>query len=546
MSARLAGVHPAVVVSPRGARRYGAVTEIERRSFLTAVSALAGAAAMSQIPADRAAATTRPSGGNYPFRLGIASGEPTSTGVVLWTRLVPEPFHPGGGMEPSRVPVEWQVAADERFSLVVAEGSAWALPELAHSVHVEVDGLTPDREWFYRFRYRGDLSPVGRTRTAPVPGVDVGSLAFAFVSCQRWDQGYYPSYRHMAAEDLDLVLHLGDYVYEYGIPADGGYRDTRTPGVLRTPPTDLERWRMQYALYKSDPELQLAHARFPWLVTWDDHEVHNDYSNTQIEGDPDISRVRAAAYQAWYEHQPVRLASRPDPDGGARIYRRLRWGALAQLDLLDGRQYRSVPPCGWGEADACAAGYDPSVTMLGFAQERWLNAGFAESAALWNVLGNNVMLARLDHDGENGQRLWHDAWDGFPAARKRLTDAWVNHGVSNPIAVTGDWHSTFVNDIHADFDADDSPVVGSEFVGTSISSNGDEAVYGPYYGPMIKYNPHIQFFDGDRRGYFRCHVDSRRFAADLQIVDTVSRPDAPESTYASFAVENGTPGAHQT
>lgn len=423
------------------------MTDIDRRSFFTAVSAVAGAAAMAQVPAARAA-TTRPSGGNYPFRLGVASGEPTSTGVVLWTRLVPEPFHPGGGME-------------------------------------------PDREWFYRFRYRGDISPVGRTRTAPPPGAGIGSLAFAFASCQRWQQGYFPSYRHMAGEDLDLVLHLGDYVYEYGIPADGGYRGTRTPGVLRQAPQDLERWRMQYALYKSDPDLQLAHARFPWLVTWDDHEVKNDYAKTEHEHAGDISALRASAYQAWYEHQPVRLPSRPDPDpdGVARIYRRLRWGQLAQLDLIDGRQYRSVPPCGWGEADA---------------------------------------------------------WDGFPAARKRLTDAWVNHGVSNPVVVTGDWHSTFVNDIHTDFDRDDSPVVGTEFVGTSISSNGDGEVYGPYYGPMIKRNPHIRFFDGDRRGYVRCKVDSRHFAADLRIVSTVSRSDAPEATYASFVVEDGTPVARRT
>ncbi|MBP2327718.1 alkaline phosphatase D [Kibdelosporangium banguiense] len=512
-------------------------TSIGRRRFLTAMSTVAGAAAFSQLPADPAAAAPKPK--DYPFRLGVASGDPTPSGVVLWTRLVPELFVPGGGMPSTKVPVEWQIAADERFRWVVRSGTAWATPELAHSVHVEVNGLLPDREWFYRFRYRNDTSPVGRTRTAPV--FSAGSLQFAFASCQDWAAGYYPSYQHMAQDDLDLVVHLGDYVYEGGIPASGGLRRTSTPDVLRTAPVDLERWRMQYALYKSDPDLQLAHARFPWAVTWDDHEVKNDYAGTKQEHAGDITALRAAAYQAWYEHQPVRIAA----FGGGRIYRRLTWGRLAQLDIVDGRQYRSVPPCGWGEADACTGGYAPDVTMLGFPQEKWLFDGLAASRARWNILGSNVMVGRLDHDGASGNRLWHDAWDGYPAARNRLTDAWVRNRVSNPVVVTGDWHSTFVNDIHQDFDQPGSPVVATEFVGTSISSNGDGEVYGPYYGPMIKYNPHIKFFDGDRRGYVRCHVTKSQMRTDLRMVSTVSRRDAPESTFASFVVESGKPGAHK-
>ncbi|MFC6014994.1 alkaline phosphatase D family protein [Plantactinospora solaniradicis] len=519
-------------------------TWIDRRRFLAGVAGVAGAAALAQLPVDRAVATPRPGGGNYPFTLGVASGDPTATGVVLWTRLVPRPFEPGGGMPGQGVPVQWQVARDERFRHLVREGTAWALPQLAHSVHVEVDGLRPDGEFFYRFRYRHDVSPTGRTRTAPSAQAAGGSLAYAFASCQSWDSGYYPSYRHMAEEDLDLVLHLGDYVYEGGIPADGGYRRTATPEVLRAAPRDVTRWRMQYALYKSDPDLQAAHARFPWMVTWDDHEVQNDYANTQSQYEGDIGALRAAAYQAWYEHQPVRTQAMPGVRG-PRIYRRLRWGRLAQLDLVDGRQYRSVPPCGWGEADACADAYDPAVTMLGAEQERWLYAGLASSSARWNILGSNVMLARLDHDGAAGERLWHDAWDGYPAARNRLTEAWVRHDVSNPVVVTGDWHSTFVNDILRDFDDPSSPVVASEIVGTSISSNGDGDVYGPYYGPMIKFNPHIRFFDGDRRGYVRCQLDRSELRADLRMVSTVSRPDAPESTYASFVVENGRPGARR-
>jgi len=232
------------------------------------------------------------------------------------------------------------------------------MPQLAHSVHVEVDGLAPGREWFYRFGYRDDLSPVGRTRTAPRRTGRNARMSFAFASCQDWASGYYSAYQHLAEEDLDLVLHLGDYVYEGGIPADGGYRKTPVPAVLRDAPRDLERWRMQYALYKSDPDLQTAHARFPWMVTWDDHEVQNDYADTRSQYEGDITALRAAAYQAWYEHQPVR---RPASLQQPRICRRTQWGDLARFDLVDGRQYRSVPPCGWGEADACDAAYDPSA-----------------------------------------------------------------------------------------------------------------------------------------------------------------------------------------
>ena len=515
----------------------------DRRRFLVAAGGVAGLAALAQLPAGPASATPRRAGHDYPYTLGVASGDPTPTGVVLWTRLAPKPFEDGGGMPDQRVQVEWQIARDERFRQVVRQGTVWALPELAHSVHVDVDGLKPDREWHYRFRYAGAVSPVGRTRTAPVLGHPTKALTFAFASCQDWSSGYYSAYRHMAEEDLDLVIHLGDYVYEGGIPADGGYRQVPTPDSLRDAPRDLERWRMQYALFKADPDLQQVHARFPWMVTWDDHEVQNDYANTQSQYEGDISALRAAAYQAWYEHQPVRRPAMPDADG-PRVYRRAMWGDLAQIDIVDGRRYRSIPPCGWGEADACAAGYDPAITMLGAEQERWLYDGLQASSARWNVLANNVMLSRLDHDGDAGDRLWHDAWDGFPAARNRLTDAWAAAKTRNPVVVTGDWHSTFVNDVKRDFDDPDSAVIATEFVGTSISSNGDGEVYGPYYGPMIPFNPHIKFFDGDRRGYVRCRLDKRQMQTDLRMVETVSRSDAPDYTYASFIVEDTRPGAH--
>lgn len=521
-----------------------AAATLERRRFLAAVAGVASLAAAAQLPAGRAAAAPRLEGGRYPFRLGVASGDPTQSGVVLWTRLAPQPFQHGGGMPNVRVPVRWELAANEAFTQVGRSGDVWALPELGHSVHVDLEGLDPDQEWFYRFWYRDDVSRLGRTRTAPARDAAVTQLDFAFASCQDWASGYNPSYAHIASEDLDLVFHLGDYVYEGGIPSNGGYRKVNTPATLRTAPRKLERWRMQYGLVKSDPQLQLAHARFPWVVTWDDHEVQNDYANTESQYEGDISALRAAAYQAWYEHQPVRKPARPDADG-PRIYRRLHWGTLAQFDVVDGRQYRSIPPCGWAEAPACEAGYDPDITMLGDRQERWLYAGHRDSIAQWNVMASNVMMGRLEHEAEDGARLWHDAWDGFPAARNRITASWQRNALSNPVVTTGDWHSTFVNDIHRDFDIKNSPVVGTEFVGSSISSNGDGEVYGPYYGPMIKFNPHIKFFDGDRRGYVQCRLDTEKMRTDLRMVTTVSTPDGHPYTYASFEVEDGRPGAHQ-
>jgi len=516
-----------------------------RRRFVGAMGGVAGLAALAQVPVTGPAlAAVRPASGGYPFTLGIASGDPAPGSVVLWTRLAPRPLVRGGGMPDIAVPVDWEVATDERMRYVVRRGTERALPQLAHSVHVEPQGLAPNREYWYRFRYRGDVSPVGRTKTTPLPGADLAKLNFAFASCQAWDSGYYSAYRHLADEDLDLVVHLGDYIYEGGIDANGGYRNQPVPEQFRPDCRTLNRWRLQYSLYKTSTHLQTAHARFPWIVTWDDHEVQNDYANTTSQYEGDIRRIRAAGYQAYYEHQPLRRASIPTDDG-MRLYRRLSYGRLAEFHVLDGRQYRDAPPCGWGEAPACSAAYDPSVSMLGAEQERWLRYGLDASSTRWNVLANNVLMARLDHDGAAGERLWHDAWDGFPAARNRLTSHLARADVRNPIVITGDWHSTFVNDIHRDFDRPDSPVVATEFVGTSISTNGDGIVYGPYYGPMIKYNPHIKFFDGDRRGYVRCNVTPKEWRTDLRMVTTVSRRTAPRYTLASFVVQDGRPGAQR-
>jgi alkaline phosphatase D len=516
---------------------------MDRRRFLQFTGALAGAAAFCQLRGDLAQAAPRLR--DYPFTLGVASGDPAPRGAVLWTRLAPEPFEADGGMPHRRAPVQWQVAKDPRMRRVVRRGVALAVPELAHSVHVELAGLDPQREYFFQFKYRDELSPVGRTITAPLPTASVRSLRFAFASCQRWDEGYYSAYRRMAEEDLAFVVHLGDYLYEYGIDEHGGFRNVPVPDQFRPETETLERYRLQYGLYKSDPDLQRAHQLFPWLIAWDDHEVQNDYAGLAPVGgepNPPFTARRAAAYQSFYEHIPLRAASVPR-GGSVLLYRRMRWGNLAEFSVLDARQYRTDQPCGDGEFPRCEESLDPAVTMLGAEQEAWLLDGLDRSRARWNVIAQQVMMGQLDHNRGDPRIYWHDAWDGYPVARQRIIDHLSEARVRNPMLITGDWHSTFVNDIKADFSEPESATVATEFVGTSISSNGDIPIYGPYYGPMIEANPHIKFFDGDRRGYVRCRVDRDLWRTDLRMVSTVSRSDAPITTFASFAVEDGAPGA---
>lgn len=516
---------------------------IRRRGFLISAGALTGLAIASQWPRRVIA---QPKFSDYPFSLGIASGDPLPDGVVLWTRLAPDPLN-GGGMPQQNVTVQWQIAADESMRQVLKRGTATATPELAHSVHVDVRGLQPARWYWYQFKVGNEVSPVGRTRTAPARGDRLNQLNFAFCSCQAWDSGFYSAYRRMAEEDLDLVFHLGDYIYENGIDATGGVRNVRLPGQFRQETVTLERYRLQHALYKTDPDLQRVHALFPFVVTWDDHEVDNDYTDAISQDNDPIKpflRRRAAAYQAFYEHLPLRRFSLPQgPD--MRLYRRLTFGDLAEFSVLDTRQYRSNQPCGDGETPRCKAALDPSKTMTGAQQERWLLDGLDRSRTRWNVIAQQVLMAELDHKIGAGEIFWNDSWDGYPRARNRILSHIANRRVANPVVITGDWHSTFVNNLKLDFKDPNSPPVATEFVVTAISTGGDNNGYDDYYGRFIPENPHIKFFDGDRRGYFRVNLNHKRWQTDLRIVKTVSRPDAPVRTFASFVVENGRPSVQR-
>ena len=517
------------------------LSAIDRRRLLVRTGqGLTAAMTLALLPGDDLFAAEAL--GDTPFKLGVASGDPEPNGVVIWTRLAPRPLADDGrgGMPNRDVPVTWQIATDSRMRNVVAEGTARASPRLAHSVHVEVNGLRSGREYFYRFGYRGDESPIGRTMTAPALGARLDSLKFAYCSCQDWESGYYTAFRHMAREDLDLVFHLGDYIYEGGIPANGGNRRERVPESLRDEAMTLAQYRLRYALYKKDPDLQEAHRRFPFVCIWDDHEVENDYGGPFLQtGDSALPR-RAAGYQAFYEHLPLRAISIPTgPD--MRIYRRVQFGDLVTFNMLDTRQYRSGHPCGHGEAPRCEAAFDTDTTILGDQQEDWLVRNLIRSRTRWNVLGQQVLMAQLDHDLGGGQRFWLDAWDPYVRDRKRVLNVIRRSNVRNPVVITGDWHSTFANNLKVDFD-ERSPTVATEFVTPAITTGGDDTPYGPYYGPMIPENPHIKYFEGDKRGYFRATLTRDTWHTDVRFVSRVEHPNATVYTGATFVVEDGLPG----
>ena len=470
-----------------------------------------------------------------PFSLGVASGYPSPDGMVLWTRLM--------DVDPAAVPLRWEVAADEAMKSIVLSGTTTAEPAWAHAAHVEVRGLEPERWYWYRFSSADAQSPVGRTRTAPAPGAAPARLRFAFGSCQQYEQGYYGAYRHVVADAPDLMVFLGDYIYE----SSWGRDHVRSHGAPE--PYTLEQYRARHALYRSDPDLQAAHAACPWIVTWDDHEVDNDYADDRPEdGMPREAFLarRAAAYRAYYEHMP--LPSRMRPDGPRmRIHARVAWGSLAEFHVADTRQYRSWQACprperGGGntvDVEACPRLGVETRSMLGRAQERWLERGLAASRGRWNVLAQATRMARFDQKPGPGRRAWTDGWDGYPAARKRLLESLGSNSVSTPVVIGGDVHSFHVCELKPDFDDPRSPVVASEFVGTSITS---QAWAQERVNRLLPDNPHILLADGRYRGYTRVDVGPKAFRADLRAVDSVRQREAGCSTLASFVVEDGKPG----
>ncbi|KAA0016523.1 alkaline phosphatase [Antrihabitans cavernicola] len=479
----------------------------------------------------------------------MASGDPSPDGIVLWTRLAPDPLLPDGhgGMNWDPVTVEYEVAHDERFTRVAARGSAVATRELAHSVHPEVYGLEPDRWYFYRFRAGSAISPVGRTRTAPAPGQPTPRMRFAFASCQSWSSGYCTAYEHMSREDLDLVVHLGDYIYE------GGWRRGRegmSMGVDSVEAVDLRSYRLKYAQYKAEQPLRDAHAAFPWIVTMDDHEVDNNWAVYSPGLGIDIylipalfRRRRAAAFQALYEHQPLRIAQLPS-GASMRLHRRYRFGDLADITMLDTRQYRDPQACGDDVSATCTERFDPDRTILGAQQRDWLLDGFTDSPARWQIIGNQVAMGQADNDPGPDVVLSSDAWDGYVADRNAVLGAAVDRNVRNLVVLTGDRHQNIVSDLRSDYADPRSPLVAPEFTVTSITTGGDGADMNDTGRRLLAANEDMKFFNA-QRGYARVELDHRLWRTDFRVVPYIGRPGAQIDTRAGFVVEDGSPSATQ-
>lgn len=511
-----------------------------RREFLKLVTAVSA----FSVSGARAQTNVRPRFAADPFSIGVASGYPLPASVVLWTRLAPVLDEPDGGMPREIVPVRWEIARDELLRDVVATGIAEAHPDWGHSVHVEPGGLEAGRPYWYRFTAGDVQSPIGRTRTAPAADILPAQLRFAFASCQQYEQGYFGAYRHIVADEPDFIAFLGDYIYESSWGRD------RVRAHNTAEPYTLQDYRARYAQYKSDPDLQAAHRACPWVVTWDDHEVDNDYANDKPEdGMPREQFLlrRAAAYRAFYEHMP--LPERMRPVGvDMKIYTRFDWGRLATLHLLDDRQYRSHLVCpkyanGGGsnvvDTEACRAIADPLRTMLGNEQEAWLESGFAGARGAWNIIAQQTLMAQLDRKAGEGKHVWTDGWDGYPAARRRMLDAMVEQRLKNPIVIGGDVHSYWVADLKTDFDDPRASVLASEFCGTSITSQGPSQ---KSVDTWLAENSHIRYGRGERRGYVRIDIRTKQLKADLRAMETVKKQESACNTLASFIVEDGRPG----
>lgn len=509
----------------------------DRRQFLTGAAAFVPLLYLS-------GCAPIPTGPNGLFALGVASGEPTSDGMVLWTRLAPAPLI-GGGMPRVPIDVAWIVAEDEKFVRIARRGTAIATPEDAHSVHADVTGLRPGRHYWYRFIAGGEVSPTGRTKTAPAPGAEPQEVSFAFASCQQYEQGHYAAHRHLAAEDLDLVLFLGDYIYE----RSWGRLKVRSHGAGET--YTLNDYRNRYALYKSDPDLQASHAAFPWAVTWDDHEVSNDYANDRGEhaiGAEFLAR-RGAAYKAFWEHMPLPPSMRPRGHS-LNLFRYFDYGTMARFNVLDDRQYRDYQPCkrpGWIGGGSfvtdreCPERHHPGLSLLGREQEKWLEGSLDKSGARWNIIAQQTMMAQWD-GGLRGPSLFHtDNWNGYPAARKRLLSYIGDRKPANPLVVGGDIHMTLVSDLRPDFMDGRSPSVATEICGTSISSEGPRNLR--RLERIRQNNPHVRFTDGGHRGYIRVTLNQGRAVAELRGVADVRSRRSDIATKSRFVILNGQPGA---
>lgn len=481
---------------------------------------------------------------DFPFALGIAAGEMTADGFVLWTRLAPRPLEPHGGMPMKPVTVDWEVATDRDLKQVVARGSEVTWPELGHSVHAEVTGLQPATRYFYRFRCAGEKSFTGTVLTTPAAGAAVDRMRFASVGCQHLEDGWYTAYRDVAEQPLDFVFHYGDYIYEEHATRYQNRLHEIAPVVRRysgRDPYSLDDYRLRYADTKLDPDLQAAHAAHGWYCTYDDHEVQNNWAGT-IDQDKDPPAIfvmrRRAALQAWWENMPVRRAMFDEPRGVVDFHRRVDYGRLARIHYPDTRLYRSDQPCDDDFKADCPGRHTQGQDMLDAAQWRWLEEGFRSSTQRWNLLAQQVMVAMPDRRKTTGPGtpIYNmDSWAGYPAAQARLLDLFAGHRGGNIVVLTGDEHRNFANDL-----VRGDRVVASEFVSTSITSHGYGD--GDYPGNVWMTNNPFMKWVNDDRGYVLTEVTPDACVGRYRTVESVLRRDAPVREAAAWAVAAGHPG----
>jgi alkaline phosphatase D len=507
------------------------MSKLNRRLFLVTGLAAGGAVALPNL-AGAAGGPSIAAAGD-PFNLGVASGDPRPDGMVLWTRLATAPLDIGGGMGTRNVPVEWQVATDSAFANIVASGTETAIPAEGHSVHAEPRGLPAGAWFFYRFRADGFISPVGRTRTAPAPGSDPGSMKFAFASCQHFEEGWYHAHRFMAADQPDLILFLGDYMYE----KQSGSA-TRVRWYVDFDEVDvLDEYRLRYAQIRTDPNIKASHAVAPWLAVFDDHELKNNWWG--VSSDAPAAR-KQASFQAFWENMPVPKAMKP-VNAAIPLYRRVSWGTLARFHMMDTRQYR------WKQAPAanCTEIARTDRTLTGATQEQWLLDGLAAGGSRWDFLGQQVFFAGRDGDGSTSTcDVSTDAWDGYRASRQRITQGWVNRSVRNPVVLTGDVHRHWANNLRLNYFNHTSPLVGTELVASSVTSGGDS---NENAAPTIPNNPHL-YYVGNHRGYVRVVAGASSLTADFMKVSSIVQKDPALVTLSvrkRFVVEDGVPGVQE-
>jgi alkaline phosphatase D len=533
---------------------------LSRRRALQ-LGAVTGTGLVGIAVAGPAAATTD----RAAFRHGVASGDPLPGAVVLWTRVTPRPdATPGSGVGPA-VRVTWEVAADPAFRRIVGSGTVRTGPDRDHTVKVDAGGLAPATTYWYRFRCQGSVSPVGRTRTAPAENVDIARLRMAVVSCANLQAGWFTAYRHLAARtDLDLVVHLGDYLYEY---APGEYQARDVVVRPHDPPREmvtLADYRRRHAQYKADADLQALHAIAPWVVTWDDHESANDSWSGGAENhtpgaEGQWTTRRAWSQQAYAEWMPVRYTV------GGQLYRRLRFGRLASLSMLDLRTYRDEQVT--SAADPALT--DPGRTITGPEQLDFLLDGLADPGVQWKLVGNPVMIApvrfpsSLDARAAEGVAALVDApappvagvsynvdqWDGYPAERARVLGHLRDRGIRDAVFLTGDIHSAWAADLPAD--PANYPVnresVGVELVCTSVTSDNLDDILGtpPRTASLAvetafkANNPHVKYLDFDSHGFSVLEVTPEGAQMDWYVLVDRTDPNSAAVWSTSFRVPAG-------